>query len=94
MSNPSCGTGQCTDIMEGLGSIGKALKGNAVYVSMVKQLTAAKLNLNATAALFSGASCSDFKFSDKSISQWISSCESLCGADQATISSSGCIEGH
>lgn len=91
-SNPSCGFGQCTDIMEGLGSIGKELKGNAAYVSMVKQLTAAKLNLNATSKLFSGASCSDFKFGEKSISEWISSCENLCGADQAAITGSGCIE--
>jgi hypothetical protein len=91
-SNPSCEVGTCTSIMEGLGSIPSELGSNQSYVAMIRQLTAAKLNLNATSALFSGATCSGFKFQDKTIQQWITTCEALCGADKATISNSGCIE--
>jgi hypothetical protein len=91
-SNPSFPAGSCNSIMEGLGSIPSELPSNQSYVAMVKQLTAAKLNLNATSALFSGATCSGFRFQDKTIQQWIATCEALCGADKATISNSGCIE--
>jgi hypothetical protein len=91
-SNPSCQVGSCNSIMEGLGSIPSELSSNQPYVSMVKQLTAAKLNLNATAALFSGASCSDFRYRDQNIQYWVSYCEGLCGANKATITNSGCIE--
>jgi hypothetical protein len=91
-SDPSCLAGSCTSIMEGLGSIGGESPPNAAYIAMVKQLTAAKLNLNATAALFPGASCADFRYNGQTIQQWISYCENLCSSNQATISSSGCIE--
>lgn len=91
-SNPSCLAGSCTSIMEGLGSIGGESNKDAAYIAMVKQLTAAKLNLNATASLLGGASCSDWTYNGKTIQQWINSCEGLCGGTQATISSSGCIE--
>lgn len=90
-SNPACLAGSCTSIMEGLGSIPSELGSNQAYVAMVKQLTAAKLNLNATAALFE-ATCADFRYADRSISDWITSCEALCGADKATITNSGCVE--
>lgn len=91
-SNPSCPAGSCTSIMEGLGSIPSELKTNQSYVAMVRQLTAAKLNLNATAALSEGATCSSFTYQDKTIQEWIAYCEGLCGANKATISGSGCIE--
>jgi hypothetical protein len=91
-SNPSCGTGQCSDVMEGLGSIPSELKTNQPYVAMVKQLTAAKLNLAATGALLDGASCTDFVYNNKDIKGWIDYCESLCSADKQTITASGCIE--
>lgn len=96
-SNPSCLAGSCDSIMEGLGSNGGELKGNAAYVSMLKQLTAAKLNLSATAALIDGGECSGFSYDDpkgeaKSIAAWISACETLCGSSQSKISGSGCIE--
>jgi hypothetical protein len=91
-SDPSCLAGSCTSIMEGLGSIPSEFKGNEAYVTLVRQLTAAKLNLNATATLFGGATCSSFTFQGKSIQTWIGICEGLCGADKATISNSGCIE--
>ena len=91
-SNPACLAGSCTSIMEGLGSIPSELKGNEAYVTLVRQLTAAKLNLAATAALSPGASCSSFTFGAKTIQTWIADCEALCGANKATISGSGCIE--
>ena len=92
-SNPACLAGQCNDVMEGLGSIPSELKGNEAYVTLVRQLTAAKLNLNATAALTSGAGqCSSFSYQGMSITQWITTCENLCNANKATISGSGCIE--
>ena len=93
MSDPSCQVGVQGSIMEGLGSIPSECGKNQPYVAMVKQLTAAYLNLNATAALTSNAGrCSSFTYNNMTISQWITACESLCGADKATISSSGCIE--
>lgn len=59
-------------------------KGNQAYVQLVAQLAAAKLNLAATDA--NGGDCGS------EIEELIADCEALCGADQATISSSGCIE--
>jgi len=92
-SNPSCLAGSCTSIMEGLGSIPSELSTNQAYVAMVKQLTAAKLNLNATSSLTSGqGQCSSFEYGGMSIAQWITACENLCNADKSTISGSGCIE--
>ena len=92
-SNPGCPAGSCSSVTEGLCSNpGVELSSNQSYVAMVRQLTAAKLNLNATATLFPGGVCSTFTYMGRSIQQWISDCESLCGADKATISNSGCIE--
>jgi hypothetical protein len=93
-SNPSCDVGACNDVMEGLGSIPSELKGNEAYVTLVRQLTAAKLNLNATSTLFNGATCSSFTFQGKTIQQWIAMCDTtgMCNANKATISGSGCIE--
>jgi hypothetical protein len=96
-SNPSCEWGHCDDVMEGLGSSpgqeGIKDSGGSAYVAMVKQLTAAKLNLNATSAVTDGeGSCADWRYGEGSIQEWISYCEGLCGAVQAAISGSGCIE--
>ncbi len=91
-SNPSCEAHECNSIMEGLGSIGGELSKAQSYIAMVKQLTAAKLNLNATAALVDGATCSDFEYQGKSIQAWIETCELLCNKSQSQISTSGCIE--
>lgn len=98
-SNPSCQIGTCDSVMEGLGSIPSELSNNQPYVSMVKQLTAAKLNLNATAALLNRETCSSFRYPDKngiqlSIQDWIAQCDApaMCGASKQDISGSGCIE--
>ena len=91
-SNPSCQALSCNSVMEGLGSIGGEINKDAAYISMVKQLTAAKLSLNATAALVPGATCSEWSYQDKSIQKWIEYCETLCSKSQSQISSSGCIE--
>ena len=91
-SSPGCPAGSCTSIVEGLCSIPSELSSNQAYVAMVRQLTAAKLNLNATKALFPGATCADFSYQDQTIQQWIAFCEGLCGANKQTISNSGCIE--
>jgi hypothetical protein len=89
----ACSALSCTSIMEGLCSVpGQELPTNQSYVTMVRQLTAAKLNLNATAALSDGGTCSTWTLNDRSIQDWIAYCEGLCGADKATISGSGCIE--
>jgi hypothetical protein len=63
---------------------GVECKSNTAYVQLVRQLAAAKLNLAATAA--NGGTCGD------AISALITKCESLCTADQKTISASGCIQ--
>jgi hypothetical protein len=102
-SNPACNAGSCDSVMEGLGSIpGTELKENPPYVSLIKQLTAAKLNLKATAALASGATCSSWSYEGKTIQQWIEHCEGTfdgtqvvggyCYANKSQISGSGCIE--
>ncbi|MGH9867224.1 MAG: hypothetical protein ACREAA_03545 [Candidatus Polarisedimenticolia bacterium] len=91
-SNPSCGSGTCNDVMEGLGSVGGELRNGSAYIAMVKQLTAAKLSLAATAAVAEGATCSDFEYAGLSIQEWISKCEGFCDKSQSQISGSGCIE--
>jgi hypothetical protein len=68
-------------------------KGNPNYLQLVAQLTAATLNLNATAEL-ADATCGDFVFNGESIQDIIARCdtEALCGGNKQTISNSGCIE--
>lgn len=94
MSNPSCESGHCDDVMEALGSNGGELKNGAAYISLLKQLAAAKLNLSATASLVDGGLCSGFTYGGKTIQAWIEACEAtnLCNGSQSKISSSGCIE--
>jgi hypothetical protein len=89
-SNPSCPAGSCDSIMEGLCSIGGEDR-NPAYVTMVRQLTAAKLNLNASAALVDGG-CSEFSYEGRSISEWIAICEGKCDSTKSVISGSRCIE--
>lgn len=90
----ACSAGNCNSITEALCSApGLEYPKNQAYVTLIRQLTAAKLNLNATAALGEGATCSDFEHGGKSIQQWIELCEAdFCDANKASISSSGCIE--
>jgi|688.fasta_scaffold23214_5 hypothetical protein len=94
-SDPACLAGSCYSVMEALGSnAGLELSINQPYVVMVKQLAAAKLNLAATTALAPAGSsvCTDWSYGDKSIRDWLTLCEGLCGATKSTISGSGCIE--
>jgi len=92
-SNPACLASSCDSVIEGLCSNpGNELQANPPYVAMVRQLTAAKLNLNATAALSDGGTCSAYAYGGKTIQEWLSFCEGLCGANKATISGSSCIE--
>jgi hypothetical protein len=65
-------------------SPGRESKRNRAYAQLVRQLTAAKLNLAATAV--NGGFCGG------NIQTKISRCEELCGEDQKTISESGCID--
>jgi hypothetical protein len=81
-----CGTSEalCTNA--------KDRKGNETSLSLVAQLTAAKLNLAATDQLTDGA-CGDWEYDGKTIEEWIDSCElTFCGASKQQISRSGCIE--
>lgn len=92
-SNPACLAGTCDSVMEGLCSVpGQELPSNQAYVTLVRQLTAAKLNLNATAALSEGGTCSTWSYNEKTIQEWIAFCEGKCGANKSEISNSGCIE--
>jgi hypothetical protein len=81
---------------EALCTSAKDYKQNPQYLELVAQLTAAKLNLNATAALAVGATCSGFRFNEETILQIIARCDSdmaaICNGSKATISNSGCIE--
>jgi hypothetical protein len=70
-------------------------KKNPEYLTLVAQLTAAKLNLNATAALGeSGASCASYpRIGERTIQEFIQYCETnFCGASKAAISGSTCLE--
>lgn len=100
-SSPSCMAGTCDSAMEGLGSNpGTELSSNQPYVSMIKQLTAAKLNLAATTALAPPSTriCTDWTYNGKTIAEWLAICEGatagsgLCSASKTEISSSGCVE--
>jgi hypothetical protein len=63
---------------------GRESKGNRAYAQLVRQLTAAKLNLAATGSLDG--------YCNGGIEATVAQCEALCDANQKTISSSGCIE--
>ncbi len=65
-------------------SPGRESKRNRAYAQLVRQLTAAKLNLAASAA--NGGFCGG------NIQNKIDQCELLCGDNQKTISESGCID--
>lgn len=91
-SDPSCPAGTCDSIIEGLCSVGGEDKRGAAYIAMVNQLTAAKLNLNASATLVNGG-CSGFSYDGQSIQWWIDICENgYCQGRDSAISRSGCIE--
>lgn len=81
--------GSCDSATEALCvSPGRESKRNRAYAQLVRQLTAAKLNLAATAA--NGGSCAPID--GISVEARIAECEALCDANQKTISGSGCIE--
>jgi len=68
-------------------------KTNTPYLQLVAQLTAAKLNLNATGVLAEGGMCSTWTFNGQTIQEWITTCETnYCGGTKAQISGSMCIE--
>jgi hypothetical protein len=65
---------------------------NPQSLELVAQLTAAKLNLNATLDLF-GTTCDSFEYDGMSIQDWIDECEAdFCDGTKKQISESGCIE--
>lgn len=66
------------------GEANKRCDRNPAYAALVRQLAAAKLNLNASAA--NGGDCG------AAIATRIAQCEALCGSSQSRISGSGCIE--
>ena len=81
-----CGTSEalCTNA--------KDRKSNEPSLTLVAQLTAAKLNLAATGTVSEG-SCGDWEYDETTIQDWISYCESnFCSAAKKAISESGCIE--
>jgi hypothetical protein len=96
-SVPACNAGSCDSVMEALGSVpGSELPNNQPYVSLVKQLAAAKLNLKATQVVAPAESeiCTDWKYGGKSIQQWIELCDSseMCNSSKSQINGSDCIE--
>jgi hypothetical protein len=95
-SNPACEPFSCDSVMEGLGSNpgveGVKNNGGSAYVVMIKQLTAAKLNLSATASVAESATCADWEHEGLGIDAWIDICENLCDGSASAISTSGCIE--
>ena len=66
---------------EALCSSNNDYKANSPYLQLIAQLTAAKLNLNATATLFDGATCNGFEYEGDSIRDIIARCETaaICG---------------
>lgn len=103
-SSPSPTAGTCDSVMEGLGSSpGTELSTDQPYISFIKQLTAAKLNLAATPALAPTGTtiCTEWTYGEKTIGEWITLCEGTmtatglvggyCSANKAQIAASGCI---
>jgi len=80
---------------EALCSNANDYKQNPAYLSLVTQLTAAKLNLHASAKLL-GGSCSNWSFGNYTIEELISYCEDnfcdLTKVSKQDIGRSGCIE--
>ena len=76
---------------EALCTLANDYKQNPDYLTLIAQLTAAKLNLNATRELFEGASCSSYKFGDKSIQTIIAECEAICNPSAKKGAFSACI---
>ncbi len=77
--------GSCDSATEAMCvSPGRESRGNRAYSQLVRQLAAAKLNINASLA--------SNGFCGPDIDARIQECEALCDANQKTISSSGCIE--
>ena len=70
------------------GSEGAKAGRSPQYVSLVRALTAAKLNLAATAG--GGALCGEFEFDTQTlnINDVITDCEALCGSDGPALSES------
>lgn len=68
-------------------------KSNPPYLQLIAQLTAAKLNLNATAALLD-SQCSDWSYNGHDIIYWLGQCDTAqtCSGTKSAISTSGCIE--
>jgi len=62
----------------------EACDGNTAYAQLARQLTAAKLNLAASAA--NGGDCG------QGIADRIADCEGLCGSDSDAINDSACID--
>ncbi len=92
-----CGTalpvtaGPVCSTSEALCSSAHDNKSNPTYLALVAQLTAAKLNLAATAVV-TGGGCGDWvSLGGESIDALIARCENLCGASKKVISESGCI---
>lgn len=102
-SAPSCEYNHCDNIMEALGSIpGEAAKADRQYVAMLRQLTAAKLNVKATAASFDAeqytlcaswtASSAAGSLAGQGIADIIAYCEAnACSAASAAADVAACI---
>lgn len=77
--------GSCDSVTEALCvAPGNEARKKTNYANLVSQLAAAKLNLNATAAL--EGNCGE------AVANRIAECEALCGAGERAIKNSGCIE--
>jgi len=91
--------GTCLSTSQALCSNANDCKQNTPYLALLAQLTAAKLNLAATAAVTEDhGHCGSWtydgggQFDGIGIDAIIAACEALCGASNSDISESGCIE--
>ena len=86
--------GSCDSAAEALCSTpGFELRPNPPYVTLVRQIAAARLNLAATADLVSGGACAGFEYNGESIEEILARCDSpeICNANKRAIGNSGCI---
>ena len=87
--------GSCDSAAEALCSApGFEFRSNPAYVTLLRQLAAAKLNLAATANLVSVGACASFEHNGENIQEILARCDSgaICSAKKRAISSSACIE--
>jgi hypothetical protein len=96
----ACTARACASVMEALGSVPSESKQHGAYISFLRQLTAARLNLAATARAWPNAACRDYRvvasgaFAGKPVADVLAACDAsaACSASAAKTLVTACAE--